>query len=331
MSTTSQVIDFQDLYTDVLNKTRSNPSLSTLITFAKRYVNQAVQHIVGIDEFEWGKRWATFVTNASYTTGTIAITKGSSTLTGTSTLWNTNNDLGVANTRTTGKLKIGSEVYEIASVDSDTQITLSSNYTQDTLTEGSYVYFEDEYALEADFDKPVFTQHLQGDLDIPIVSNSDFHRNYIRNSITGKPKSATVIDRAFDGSTARVQRMTFHPSPADFYTIRYRYVTSFIAVSSTGTEQSAMSADSDEPIIPIKYRNCIVQYALSQWWRDRQDDARSQEAKNEYDQTIAQMQSDTGAPTPRPRMRVARPRITYWGRGGGRRYQTGTEFDEMRD
>jgi hypothetical protein len=124
--------------------------------------------------------------------------------------------------------------------------------------------------------------------------------------------------------------MVFHPSPAGFYTIKYRYVTSNIAVSASGAEQSAMSADSDEPIIPIKYRNAIVQYALSQWWRDRNDDARSQEAKTEYNEVIIQMRADTGRPTPRPRIRVARPTIQYWGRGSSGRYQTGTEFDEMK-
>lgn len=333
MSNTSQVTDFQDLYTDLLNRTRQNTSVANLKIIAKRYINQAVQHIVGIDEFEWGKRWSTFVTNPDYTTGTVAISQGSTALTGTDTTWNTANALSVNNARITGKLKLGSEVYEISSVDSDTGITLASSYTQSDLSGDSYSYFEDEYALASDFDKPVWSQNLLGDLDIPIVSTGDFYRNFIRNSITGQPRLATIIDRTFGSSTTRVQRMVFHPSPADFYTIKYRYVTSNIAVDSTGAEASALSADDDEPIIPLKYRNAIVQYALSQWWRDRNDDTRSQEARADYDATIAQMKSDTGAATPRPRIRIQAPRIRYWGysRGRtGRRYQTGTEFDELR-
>ena len=336
MSSTSQVTDFQDLYTDVLQKARENTGLTSLVAIAKGYVNTALQHMLAMDEFEWGKRWGEVITNPSYTTGTISISKGSSTLTGSSTLWTTTNEFGIANVRITGKIKLSSEVYEISSVNSPTSITLASKYTQDDLASGSsYEYFEDEYAVATDFEKPILTQNIQGDIQIPIISTHDFNRRYVRNDFTGNPRIATFQDRTFSGSTARVQRLVLNPAPSKAYTIRYRYVTSNIAVSSSGTEQTALSSDSDEPIVPLRYREAISLYALYLWMLYRKDDQRSQSAKASFDEMVDIVRADYGAPMPRPRLHITKPvpQYGYRGRGGRygrRRFQTGSEFDEMR-
>jgi hypothetical protein len=63
---------------------------------------------------------------ANYTTGTLSTTLGSKTVTGAGTLWAANADAGMF-------LKIGTErYYVIASVDSDTQVTLTEAYEGST-------------------------------------------------------------------------------------------------------------------------------------------------------------------------------------------------------
>jgi hypothetical protein len=336
MSSTSQVTDFQDLYTDVLQKARENTGLSALSSIAKGYINTALQHILSMDEFEWGKRWATLITHGAYSTGTVSISQGSTALTGDGTLWNTANTFAVNNAQTIGKIKLSTEVYEISSVNSDTSITLASKYTLDDLAAGSsYEYFEDEYAVAADFEKPILTQNIQGDIQIPIISTHDFNRMYVRNDVTGDPRIATFQDRTFSGSTARVQRLVLNPAPSKAYTIRYRYVTSNIAVTTGGVEATALVNDNDEPIIPIRYREAISLYAIYLWMAYRKDDQRSQMAKAGFDEMVCIVKADYGAPQPRPRMNMTKPVPQYGSRGRGgrhgrRRFQTGSEFDEMR-
>ena len=67
-----------------------------------------------------------------YSTGTVSITKGSTALTGLNTLW-------LANVTTSHKIVLSKFPYDIASVDSDTGITLSSKYAGATLSDATYV------------------------------------------------------------------------------------------------------------------------------------------------------------------------------------------------
>jgi len=82
---------------------------------------------------------------AQYRTGTVSVTNGSPVVTGSGTAWLTNVSIGDA-----FKLESENVVYSIASVDSDTQITLSTNYvgvTDSGLTYQIVVDFTPNLAL----------------------------------------------------------------------------------------------------------------------------------------------------------------------------------------
>src|SRR3990167_5786816 len=104
MSTTSQVTTFSDLYTDLQNRVRVQTGVAATENQAKRYVNIALQDMhLGFDyRFPWAERSALLRTQAQYDTGTVTATKGSTTITGSSTAWNTNNDFTVKNMRANG-------------------------------------------------------------------------------------------------------------------------------------------------------------------------------------------------------------------------------------
>lgn len=71
--------------------------------------------------------------SADYSTGTVAVTNGSKTVTGTTTVWNTNADAGMLFQR-----GAGTRYYAVASVDSATQITLVDPYEGATLSGQTY-------------------------------------------------------------------------------------------------------------------------------------------------------------------------------------------------
>ena len=123
--------------------------------------------------------------------------------------------------------------------------------------------------------------------------------------------------------------------------IRYHYVTSYLAVTNLkvgtvnygGVERTSLEEDTDEPIVPLRYRHAIVFHALSQWYRDKKDDARSGEAAAEYTRIMLRITSDneigSARPQFRPRVGRYRSRARQPWRGGSGRFDTGGKFDRL--
>lgn len=338
MSTTSQVTDFSDLYGDLLNRIRAQTGSAGPQDVMKRYINQALQDIhIGLREkVPWAERKATLITQPSYSTGTVSIAKGSTTLTGTGTAWNTTNVFGANNVRTTGKLVLagGREIYEIASVGGDTAITLASRFTQDDLTDASYVYFEDEYALASDFLCPVNWKNFDIARQISLVPRNEFRERFPAARTPGKPQVACVTDHAPSGNTTPIRRVQLWKPPDEAYTLPYNYITSKLAVSSAGVAQENLSADTDEPIVPLRYRHLIVVKALYWAYRDRRDDTRANLANAEFTDLWLRMSNDNEFGSNRAKvapmanhyaMKAKRPF------SGTRGVVSGSAFDEFRE
>lgn len=338
MSATTQPTDFSDLYTDLQNRVRAQTGVTATENQARRYINIALQdmHIGTGEKFPWAERDAILVTQDDYTTGTVSVSQGGSALTGASTLWNTNNVFGVANMRVGGKIVIdgGVEVYNISAVASDTAATISSAFTQADVSGGGYAYFEDEYALASDFLRPLDWQFFDRNTEIELIPRREFKMRYPRNKVAGKPLVATIVDKPFSGSTTPVRKVRFWKPPDDFYSIPYSYVTNNLAVSAAGSEQTQLSADTDEPIVPLQYRHVIVFHALYHWYRDKRDDDRQAAARQEYVDLMIRITGDQEVGRNRPQLR---PRLGPYARSAhqpysrrGSRYTTGSRFDEIR-
>lgn len=321
MGTTTQPTTFSDLYTALQNALREQTGVTATQTVCKRAINTALQdmHVGYAEHFQWAERRAILVTHPQYTTGTVTATQGSTTLTGSGTAWNTTGSFGVTNVIAGGKLRIngGSEIYEVSSVGSDTALTLTSRFTQDTVSGAAYVSFEDEYALASDFLRPIDVRQFADGMDIELIGRTEFRRRYPRNYLTGRPEVATLMDLPPSANTTPVRKVAFYKAPDRAYSVPYSYVTSNLALSSLGVAQTSLSADADEPIVPLRYRHAIVLHALYNLYRDSKDDDRSIQVKGEYDSLLARMVSDTEIGQSRPQLRprtsayVSRARRPY--------------------
>ena len=339
MSSTSQMTDFSDIFTALQNAVRVQTGVAATANQAKAMVNDALQdmHIGFREGMPWAERVGELVTQPEYTTGTLSVDQGSTTLTGSSTLWTTSNAFGVANMRAGGKIVIdgGVEVYEIASVSGDTAAVLTATYIKSDASAVSYSYFEDEYALDSDFLRPVSFNSFDINDEVSLIGRNDFRNRYPRNKTTGKPMVATIVDRAFSGDTTPVRKVKFWKPPDEAYLFRYPFITNKLAVSSSGTAQVSLSADADEPIVPLGYRHAIFYHALARWYRDKRDDDRSQEAKAEYTDIMMRISGDQEIGRSRPRFQpitgpyVSNAKRPYKGRHAGR-YVVGSRFDELR-
>lgn len=339
MSSVTEVRTFSDIYTEILNKMRQ-PTNSTAITAqAKRYANQGLHDMVFGFEYKlpWLERQAFLQLQAPYTTGTVEATRGLTVLTGTSTQWDTLNTYGRSNARIGGKILLsGPNIYRVVNVSSDTMLTMENTYMADeNLAAGSsYTYFEDEYALATDFLKLVDIRRFSSAYDIPIIGRNEFNRKFPRPVAGGLPKVCTILDQTFFASSTPVTKVQFYPHASSTMLIPYSYITKNLAVSSVGTESVSMEGDSDEPALPMHYRNAIVSFACWKWYRDKKDDARSEAAKADYSDEINRIVSDQriGANTraqiqPRPGLHYNR---TIYRGGMGRRFSTNNSFDDFR-
>ena len=335
MAVGTQYTDLSDLRTGLLNVVREATGDTATNNIADRLLNVAL-HDIHIDpghSWPWSIRRAYLLTHAPYTTGTVDITAAArTTVTGTSTLWNTTvTGMGFTNARVGGKMTFSgsNEVYEVSAVGSDTSITLVNRWTGAALDDATYAYFEDEYALATDFLRPLDMRNFSTDANIPFVGPMEFRRGAPRNSRRQRPQIATWFQSAFSSTTTPQYRVRLWPAPDDEYSIPYDYITSYLAVTSAGVEQAQMTNTTDEPIIPLAFRHILVLHAAYNWYRDRKDDTRSAEVKAEYVDLMNRMVGTSNIGQDRPRFSV-----NYMKYFGGRRlgrFDSSTAFDELRD
>lgn len=340
MSTTSQVTTFSDLYTDLQNRTRVTTGVTATENQAKRYINTANQQIyaMGNYKFPWAERTAYLRTHAPYSTGTVSISVGSTSLTGSSTLWNTANSYSENNARVGGKMLLagGHDIYSVTAVGSDTAITLNNKYVGSAALSGdTYAYFEDTYALASDFLRPVDMQFFTDDASIPFINRADFRRMYPRPNVSGRPFVACLVDLPFSGNTTPVRKILFYPYPSGVFILPYTYITSSIAVTSVGVESQTLSGDTDEPTMPLRYRQAIVLHALYNWYRDKKDDARADKVQAEFVDMLSGLKEDQDIGTHvrakiHPRMSMYTRHVYQpYSKRGGRRMDLNGEFDRF--
>lgn len=334
MASTDIPTTFLELQNDVRDRTRGPASSHTIsLDYIKRALN-AANHDLHINyNWPWAERDAQLIVRGTYTTGTVALAAGGTAVTGTSTLWNTATGYGFNNARVGGKITFaGAEnVYDVTAVGSDTSITIGTAFIGATALSGAaYTYFEDEYALASDFMRPIDLREFSGPWPLRLIPRREFYARFPRNSNTGRPLIATLIELGPSGSAALRPRLLIHPAPDQRYIIPYRYITSNIAVSATGTGAANLSADTDEPTVPLRYRMALVHYAVYTWYRDRKDDQRATTAYQEYQTIVQRGEADMISTNDRVRL-LPRPIRRNWTRSRRGRYQTGTEFDQIRD
>lgn len=335
MSVTGQFTTFADLYTGVLNATRSQISQADPKSQAKRAVNVALQdmHLGTGQSFYWAEREAEILTVPPYSTGTISITQGSATVTGSSTTWNTSAWYGTPIERD-GKIVVaGSPVpFGVTAIGSDTDITLDKIFHLATVADVTYQYYKDTYSLAGDYLRPVDMQFFDNNQEIRLVDRRQLRRMSPRNAVTGKPHYAAQIELGALSSTAPRKRLVLYPPPDAAYKLPYSYITDKLAISSIGTGQTSLVEDTDEPIVPLQYRHAIYWYACKMAFMGK-DDARRQEAEREYNNVMTRILNDTNPGDNRIRVEpnigsyASHAAAPYSGRGRVGRWSVNNAFD----
>lgn len=343
MAATDSPATLSELRTAFLNGLKEVTGNSAINTVVDRYLNLGLQDMHQ-ERWWWAERRSTIRTNPPYTTGTIAVAITSlttrRTVTGTGTVWNTANSFGDTNAATAYKMSLGTTdvVHLISSVGSDTAITLDTTtpYTGAAALSGeSYAIWQDEYALASDFGDPLDMRFFDEDRRIGLIGAQEFYLQFARNSRRQAPKVATLIELGPSGSAVLRRRAVFGPAPDRTYIIPYRYYTTNVAVSSSGTGAANLSAVDDQPIVPLAFRMGIVWKGLELWFSTRSKNTElAADFSNRYATTMLRARQKSTPADDRPRLRPAVS--SYWQtakrpwRAGTRRYDGNAAFDEMR-
>jgi len=338
MAVTEQFTTFNDLYIGVLNAVRSQTSQASTVSQAKRAVNVALQDMhLGQDyHFYWAERDADLLINAPYTTGTVTTTAGDTTVTGSGTAWATDNAYGVQNVRSGTKMKFpGSEVvYRVDSVSSDTILILRTAFIGTALSASTYTAFDDEYELASDYLRPVDLRFFDDNREIVLVDRRQLKRRVPRNSVLGRPRLATQIELGPSANVSLRPRIVLSPPPDQVYILPYSYITNQLVVGTTGTTKVNFDLDTDEPIIPLRYRHALYYYALKIFY-EHKDDVRRAEADAAYKEIMLRTLNDTTTGDRRMRIEpqvghyTIRAENPYSGRGAFRRFDVNNAFDRM--
>jgi hypothetical protein len=142
-------MNYRDIQNQVLiNVGRTSATADgDITTFVKNSINNTMNDMVSRADFRFMRREVDFITIDDYAVGTIAVTNGSATVTGTGTVW-TAEFVGRKFRRNGDEI-----VYQIASRSSDTSITLDRTYQGVTGSSLNYTIYQDRYKLPLHFDK----------------------------------------------------------------------------------------------------------------------------------------------------------------------------------
>ncbi len=200
----------------------------------KRWINDARQHLWELVHGNYKEKTDYLTTTEAYSTGTVAITKGDTALTGTSTVWTA----AMANRL----IEIGGSEpwYRIASIGGNTAAVLADGFVSTTVTAASYQIHTFMWSLPSDVQRlmQVSVQRPEHWTTIPIIDRTDFYQQMpvpLRWS-EGVPEVCWLDEEDSSGNL----QLGIWPVPEEAALVQIRYEKS----------ASDLSNDSDSLDIP---------------------------------------------------------------------------------
>jgi hypothetical protein len=191
------------------------PQLS--IPVIKQRINARYQQIIGLEEWAFLNDSTTvrlYEVTDNTSSQSVAVTQDSTTVTGTSTTWDSEDiDEGWF-----FRVGTGSQPYIVSSVDSDTQITLETAYAEDTDASADFTYWKGVYSPSVGNVSEIIS--IVHDHELPEKSQEYLNSIDPERSSEGSP----TYWRTYSKSTALgIVSFEIWPIPDDDYTVTVYY------------------------------------------------------------------------------------------------------------
>lgn len=235
------------------------------------FVNNRYQEICLGYHWRWMQASYDTTFEAPYETGTVSVTNGDATVTGSGTTFSANltpKDIF----HIVGK----NQVYHIASVASATSLELETEWAEDTATAQSYKTGTNQYEL------PVTTDHLisvivDSQHKMMPLGTQDFRLLQSRNPTRfDRPMYYSMVRRDTDDDSIY---MEVFPTPDQMYQVHIDYQVRILKLSDATTCY---------PIIPDRYRAVLFHGALADFLNHFYK-GESGKAQNEFQQYYAML------------------------------------------
>lgn len=245
-------LTYSDLQTRIANHLRLPTSNTTEMTKIQAIANEVYRDIgLRNPNWWWLRKHAVINTVADVTTGTLAATNGSTTI--TFSTGPTDSAAGKV-VLVTGNVLDSGAIYRISTHTAGaTTATLDAAYTGTTVTASAYAVYQDRYNLATDT-KDVREIRRYG-LVSPLrrVGPEEMGEVKALDTSVGKPLVWTVLDFSTTGDPTTARQLIVHPYPDDTYRLDLDYT------QSLNTEVSSTTRF----LIPDDYSQVLIYGTLS--------------------------------------------------------------------
>lgn len=280
------LIDFQDIYTAVMELLKIQASDTTTLARIKRDINIGYEDLIGRYNFWWARSLVELQTTAKRIVGTVNVTNNSASIVFSS---------APATSVVGYQIKFAGfqEVYTIAThTAAATAATISVPFLGPTDTVATYVLWKDYVDLPTDCNETVMISHQF--LKQPIMAKGllEFKRMVAQcPDKEGVPLVYTTDDYSANGK----RKLRFWPA------VRTTAVTLDIDYMM---DLPLLDLDGDEPAMPHKERISLFYYALSQAWARERNDEQSVKYMQLYEARVAAMISKMQDSSDSPKISV---------------------------
>lgn len=255
-----------------------------------------------------GKHWtfmhdhSDFNLEAPYTTGTVSLTNGDETVTGTSTEW-----AATIQARDIFFLEGSSQVYRVASLTSTTALELETQFSEETTSGDSYTIARNAYKMPKECGE-ILNISLDGSSGVlRAVGLSDLRYIQAKDPTrTGQPQVYSLVSQS-DEDDDRFN-IEFWPCPDQTYNLHIDYKKKIFKLED---------ASDCFPVIPDHYRGVLYYGALSDFLTYiMRDPEQGLVANRTFEQFVVRMENDKQMTDQRPMIDASR---NYRKRGRGKR------------
>lgn len=275
----STLVDFEDIYSAIIETIKIPSTDGVTLARIKRDINSIYLNEVMTFKpraWWWAELGAEVSTYEKITTGTIEVTADSTTVTFSSA---PSVDLDGYYLKLSGYPDI---VKITAHTAGQTTATIEKAWVNDTASGQDFKVWKDYAALPSNMKEVTIVTHDRKSTPLDAVSNAKFKETRARYpELEGAPMIYTTGD--FDSDGNRIIR--WYPSAWD----------SRVHLHISGVQEAtALSAASDEPLMPVEDRIVLYYGALSLAWARERNESESNKCWNLFMQKLMQMAAKSG-------------------------------------
>ena len=273
MFAAQELSDFSDIYTAAMNMAKQPTGNTTLLDRFKLYINLRYNDLALQRKWSWLMAKDVLNVLSKYTTGTVDVTKDSTTVAGNSTVFTGKENYNF-------KIDGYNEIYTVSSVASATSMTLDDAFEGTTGTTKGYTLWKDTYELPNTHEEIDMMWHDHQSYVSAAVGLKKLQEIKMRfPTYTGKALAWSQVQWSSDGD----RQIEIYPVPDEDYSLHYIYYKRI----------TNLDADGDKPLMPQIYRHVLVYGSLADFHYSEGDLEMSSIYESKYNDLVRRMANDS--------------------------------------